>query len=196
MLEHSKTIHIVAGPNGAGKTTFVENFLTRYVECDEFLNADLIAAGLSPFAPERQNLAASEIFLKRLARLEQENRSFAIETTLAGLSYRPRINRWKQLGFNVSLLFLWLPSADFAVSRVAERVAQGGHSIPEADIRRRYDRGLKNLTRAYLPLVDQVWVLNASDMPPELIWTRQNGTETCLNAEIWNVISERKEERP
>jgi predicted ABC-type ATPase len=88
LAERTKTIHIVAGPNGAGKTTFVENFLNRYVDCDEFLNADLIAAGLSPFAPERQNLAASKIFLQRLSQLEKGDRSFAIETTLADIATR------------------------------------------------------------------------------------------------------------
>jgi predicted ABC-type ATPase len=110
-----KSIQIIAGPNGAGKTTFVQNYLKRYVDCDEFLNADLIAAGLSPFAPEREALAASQIFLERLNKLERGERSFALETTLAARSYKDRIRNWKSLGFSVDLLFLWLPSPEFAV---------------------------------------------------------------------------------
>ena len=187
-MSKSPTISIVAGPNGAGKTTFVENFLNRYVDCDEFLNADLIASGLSPFAPERQNLKASEVFLMRLAELEQGNQSFALETTLSGLSYRRRIPIWQQLGFKVMLLFLWLPSADIAVQRVRERVAQGGHNIPEPDIRRRYVRGLRNLTKFYLPLVSNAWVLNASQSPPPAILEMDEVGQQILEPDIWQEI--------
>jgi predicted ABC-type ATPase len=113
--KHNRTISIVAGPNGAGKSTFVENYLNRYIDCDEFLNADLIARGLSPFAPERQALRASEIFLQRLDELAAGNSSFALETTLAGRSYRRRIPRWKELGFRVTLFFIWLPTEEIAI---------------------------------------------------------------------------------
>lgn len=188
MTENVKTVSIVAGPNGAGKTTFVENFLNRYVECDEFLNADLIAAGLSPFAPERQNLKASELFLIRLAELETQDKSFSLETTLAGRGYRRRIPHWKDRGFQVTLLFLWLPNANMAVQRVLERVAQGGHNIPEPDIRRRYHRGLSNLRDVYLPLVDDAWVLDASQMPPKVVWKRQDAHEQSVDLETWQAI--------
>lgn len=131
--EH-RTISVIAGPNGAGKSTFVENYMSRYIDCDEFLNADLIARGLSPFAPERHALRASEIFLQRLNELESGTLSFALETTLAGQSYRRRIPRWKELGFRVTLFFIWLPSVEMAIQRVASRVAQGGHNIAIPDI--------------------------------------------------------------
>ena len=196
MFENVKTVSIVAGPNGAGKTTFVENFLNRYVECDEFLNTDLIAAGLSPFAPERQNLKASELFLIRLAELETQDRSFSLETTLAGRSYRRRIANWKDCGFQVTLLFLWLPNADMAVQRVLERIAQGGHSIPEPDIRRRYHRGLNNLRNVYLSLVDDAWVLDASQMPPMVVWKRQDGHEQSVDPETWQAILNSTQEKP
>ncbi len=176
------------------KTTFVQNYLDRYVDCDEFLNADLIAAGLSPFAPEREALAASQIFLERLNTLEKGERSFALETTLAARSYKDRIRKWKELGFVVNLMFLWLPSADFAVQRVAERVIQGGHSIPEDDIRRRYDRGLKNLLGVYRPIVNDIWILNASVIPPELIFERINGTERIVKPEIWQRLQSHREQ--
>lgn len=188
MADTKPNISIVAGPNGAGKTTFVENFLNRYVDCDEFLNADLIAAGLSPFAPERQNLKASELFLKRLTELEQGNLSFALETTLSGLTYRRRIKSWQQHGFKVTLLFLWLPSEEMAVQRVQERVAQGGHNIPEPDIRRRYRRGICNLINIYLPIVDEAWVLNGSLSPPTVIWKNLEGTERVFDEETWQIV--------
>ena len=188
-----KSIQIIAGPNGAGKTTFVQNYLDRYVDCDEFLNADLIAAGLSPFAPEREALAASQIFLERLNKLEQGERSFALETTLAARSYKDRIRNWKSLGFTVNLMFLWLPSPEFAIQRVAERVIQGGHNIPEPDIRRRYDRGLKNLFNVYLPIVDDVWIMNASVIPPDLVLERLNGKVNILIPDVWQRLQPRED---
>jgi predicted ABC-type ATPase len=188
-----KSIQIIAGPNGAGKTTFVQNYLDRYVDCDEFLNADLIAAGLSPFAPEREALAASQIFLERLNKLEQGKRSFALETTLAARSYKDRIRNWKSLGFTVNLMFLWLPSPEFAIQRVAERVIQGGHNIPEPDIRRRYDRGLKNLFNVYLPIVDDVWIMNASVIPPDLVLERLNGKVNILIPDVWQRLQPRED---
>ena len=188
MNQHSRTVSVVAGPNGAGKSTFVENYLNRYVECDEFLNADLIARGLSPFAPERQSLRASEIFLQRLGELEAGKTSFALETTRAGLSYRRRIPRWKELGFHVTLFFIWLPSDEMAIQRVASRVAQGGHDIAIPDIRRRYIRGLRNLNTVYLPIVDEAWVLNGAVTPPEVIWRRSNGDEWVGKVDVWQAI--------
>jgi predicted ABC-type ATPase len=186
--KHNRTISIVAGPNGAGKSTFVENYLNRYIDCDEFLNADLIARGLSPFAPERQALRASEIFLQRLDELAAGNSSFALETTLAGRSYRRRIPRWKELGFRVTLFFIWLPTEEIAIRRVAARVEQGGHNIAVSDIRRRYARGLKNLTTVYLPIVDDAWVLNGAVTPPEVVWRRSEGNECVGNVGIWHLI--------
>ncbi len=188
MEAHLKTVYIIAGPNGAGKSMFVESYLNRYIDCDEFLNADLIASGLSPFAPERQALRASEIFLKSLEILESGTNSFALETTLSGLSYRRRISRWKQLGFAVSLFFLWLPSVEIAIDRVANRVLQGGHDIPEPDIRRRYQRGMFNLIGLYLPMVDDAWILNGAATPPSVIWRRFDGKVQCFQQGLWDTL--------
>ncbi|QDS93880.1 hypothetical protein FF011L_26560 [Roseimaritima multifibrata] len=193
MGKMKKTISIIAGPNGAGKSTFVESYLCRYVDCDEFLNADLIASGLSPFAPERQNLKASEIFLERLDELQSGSNSFALETTLAGRSYRRRIPAWRESGFAVTLFFLWLPSEEMAIERVAGRVAQGGHNIPEPDIRRRYSRGLSNLQHFYLHLVDDAWVLNGAVTPPRTIWRRLDGKSRVADSELWNAITSKWE---
>lgn len=194
MNQPSRTVSVIAGPNGAGKSTFVESYLNRYVDCDEFLNADLIARGLSPFAPERQALRASEIFLQRLGELEVGKTSFALETTLAGRSYRRRIPRWKELGFHVTLFFIWLPSDEMAIQRVASRVAQGGHDIAIPDIRRRYTRGLRNLNTIYLPIVDEAWVLNGAVTPPEVIWRRSNGDEWVGNVDEWQAIQSFEED--
>lgn len=163
---------IIAGPNGAGKTTFAREFLPREAGCPVFVNADLIAAGLSPFAPERAALQAGRLTLEAIAQHVARRESFAFETTLSGRAYARQIPQWQALGFRVELFFLGLPSADMAVQRVAERVRQGGHHIPEATIRRRFDAGRRLLSQVYQPLVDQ-WVLfdNAGDEPALLDWS-------------------------
>ena len=153
----------------------------------------MIAAGLSPFAPQREALAASQIFLERLNKLEQGERSFALDTTLAARSYKDRIRNWKSLGFTVNVMFLCLPSPEFAIQRVAERVIQGGHNIPEPDIRRRYDRGLKNLFNVYLPIVDDVWIMNASVISPDLVLERLNGKVNILIPDIWQRLQPRED---
>ncbi len=192
--DNQPQIYIIAGPNGAGKTSFAENFLPDFVDCREFLNADLIAAGLSPFAPETQAIRASQLLLERVHRLVDERRSFSFETTLSGRSYRQMIPRWTQAGFRVTLFFLWLPSADLAVERVAVRVQQGGHNIPEPDIRRRFSRGLHNLFHLYLPCLDAAYVYNASVLPPELAWKRDSVAETVLDDATWQAVTHLAEE--
>ena len=159
-------IIILAGPNGAGKTTFAREYLPQEASCPVFVNADLIAAGLSPFAPERAAIQAGRIMLDAIRLHVTRLESFAFETTLSSLSYARHIPQWRHLGYRVELLFLSLPSADAAVQRVAERVRQGGHDIPEATIRRRYATGRRLFSDVYQPLVDK-WVLydNAGDEP-------------------------------
>ena len=165
-------IIIVAGPNGAGKTTFAREFLPQEAGCPVFVNADLIAAGLSPFAPERAAIQAGRLMLAAIAQHVVKRESFAFETTLAGRGYARQIPRWRYLGYRVELFFLSLPSADMAVQRVAERVRQGGHDIPEATIRRRFEAGTRLFSAVYQPLVDQ-WVLydNAGDEPALMDWS-------------------------
>ena len=188
------TIYILAGPNGAGKTSFAERFLPEFVKCREFLNADLIAAGLAPFAPETRALRASQLVLEQIDRLVKLQLSFAFETTLSGRSYSQRIPQWKQAGYRVILFFLWLPSADLAVARVAMRVKQGGHNIPEPDIRRRFYRGLDNLFQLYLPRVDAAYLYDASVLPPQLVWKSDTGGETTIDETTWrSIIGQTKE---
>lgn len=162
-------ILIIAGPNGAGKTTFAEEFLPNDAACFEFVNADLIAAGLSPFRPERVAIQAGRLLLKRIRELVDAGEDFAIETTLATRCYLKMIPRWQKAGYTVHLYFLKLPNPDFAVHRVAQRVRLGGHFIPEKTIRQRFARGWKNLNDAYIGLVDTYEIYDASKMPPQRI---------------------------
>ncbi len=189
-MSQQQTIYVIAGPNGAGKTSFAQQFLPDFVDCREFLNADLIAAGLAPFAPETQALRASQLMLEQVHHLVEQKRSFSLETTLSGRSYSQLIPRWQDAGFTVVLFFLWLPSADLAVERVATRVRQGGHDIPEPDIRRRHTRGIVNLGTLYLPRVDAAYIYNAAVLPPAGVWMSESGQETILDAGIWQTICE------
>jgi predicted ABC-type ATPase len=161
-----KRIVIIAGPNGAGKTTFASAFLPQEAHCPDFINADLIAAGLSPFRPEAMALRAGRLMLEEIAARVGRDESFAFETTLSGLAYAQTIPRWRQAGYHVKLIFLSLPSADMAVMRVAARVAQGGHDVPQAVIRRRFDAGQRNFRERYRQLVD-AWNLydNSGERP-------------------------------
>lgn len=167
----SPTIIILAGPNGAGKTTFARSFLPREANCLRFINADLIAAGLSPFAPEAAALKAGRLMLREIDDCVQQRESFAFETTLSGLGYLARIRQWRSMGYKVSLYFLALPSPETAILRVAERVRQGGHNIPEAVIRRRFAAGLRNIEAHYKSEVD-CWVKynSLSDRPVLIEW--------------------------
>lgn len=163
-----KKIIIIAGPNGAGKTTFAREFLPTDEACLNFVNADLIAAGLSPFAPEAAALQAGRLMLTQIADHVAHGRSFALETTLSGLGYARQIPQWRSLGYAVALHFLALPSAEVAIARVAQRVAQGGHNIPEDVVRRRFAAGQANLAR-YCDLVDDWDVYDNSGLVPVLI---------------------------
>lgn len=170
----SKKIIIIAGPNGAGKTTFARSFLPREAQCLRFINADLIAAGLSPFAPEVAAIQAARLMLTEIAECANRGESFAFETTLGGLSYLRHIRQWRSEGYHVSLFFLSLPNAETAIARVAERVRQGGHNIPEPVIRRRFAAGLNNLERAYKSAVD-TWAVfdNAGATPIVVEWSER-----------------------
>jgi predicted ABC-type ATPase len=165
------TIIILAGPNGAGKTTFARSFLPQEANCLRFINADLIAAGLSPFAPEAAALKAGRLMLSEIEGCVQRRESFAFETTLAGVGYVARIRHWRSMGYEVSLYFLTLPSPEMAILRVAARVRQGGHSIPESVIRRRLAAGLSNFETFYKFEVDR-WAKfdNLSDRPILIEW--------------------------
>jgi predicted ABC-type ATPase len=173
-VKAGKKIVVIAGPNGSGKTTFAEQFLPREAGCPDFINADLIARGLSPFAPERAAIQAGKVMLGQMARKVRRQESFAIETTLSGRNYVRHIRQWKRAGYHVKLIFLSLPSADLGVARVKARVAQGGHPVPEDVVRRRFDAGLRHFQTVYRDLVDN-WVLyDNSGRAPRLLAAGDN----------------------
>ena len=157
---------IIAGPNGAGKTTFAREFLPCEAGCHVFINADYIAHGLSPFSPELAALKAGKVMLRELAGHVAHRRDIAIETTLSGKRYARLIPHWQVQGYAVKLIFLSLPSVELALARVAARVRQGGHAIPEQTVRRRFDTGRKHFENVYKPLVD-AWAHydNSGDQP-------------------------------
>ena len=167
----SRKIIIIAGPNGAGKTTFARSFLPMEAGVPRFINADAIAAGLAAFAPETAALRAGRLMLEEIDLCAARGESFAFETTLSGLTYLRHIAEWRAQGYRVSLMFLSLPNAETAIERVASRVRQGGHHVPQDVIRRRYAAGLKNFQQHYKGAVDD-WVLydNTDPEPVALEW--------------------------
>jgi len=194
MNDSMPTVYVIAGPNGAGKTTFASEFLPDFVDCRQFLNADLIAAGLSPFAPESQNVRAGRLLLERIKELGEAKQDFGFETTLSGRSYVRMLKDMQVRGYRVVLFFLWLPSADMAVSRVANRVRQGGHHVPEVDVRRRYVSGQWNLFQLYRPLVNAWWLYDASRLPPSLIASEEDNTITVVQPKQFENIQRSIEE--
>jgi predicted ABC-type ATPase len=159
---------LIGGPNGAGKTTFATQFLPQEAALENFLNADLIAAGLSPFAPEKVPIEASKILLHRVDNCIRKQKSFALESTLSGKAHFRLLEKIRSENYHITLHFLQLPSVDFAIERVKLRVRRGGHKIPPDVIRRRYERGLENL-EAYKALADEWKIWNTALGNPELI---------------------------
>lgn len=182
------TCWIIAGPNGAGKTTFALNYLAQFTNCQHFLNADLIAAGLAPLAPEKQLIHASRLFLKALNTciLNQEN--FAFETTLAGKNYLKLIQQLKTTGWRIELIYLALPNVEMSKLRVAERVAHGGHNIPITDIERRFQRSLKHLLVDFSPIVDCAYCFMNSNNAPELIFEQSLSIRNIINTELYQLL--------
>jgi len=181
----NKNLYIIAGCNGAGKTTASFTILPEILNCKEFVNADEIAKGLSPFQPEKVSFEAGRIMLNRINELFIIKENFAFETTLATKSYKSKVIEAQKNGYTVTLLFFWLQNVDLAVERVKTRVLEGGHNIETNVVHRRYINGIKNLFEIYLPIVDEVMIFDNSGGKPELI------AEKILDAEI-NIVNEIK----
>ena len=180
-------LYIIAGPNGAGKTTASFNLLPEILHCPNFVNADEIARGLSPFAPETVAIQAGRIMLLRIEELLPQKVDFAIETTLSTRSYVSLVKRAQKLGYKVHLIFFYLENEEQAIQRVAQRVSQGGHNIPEEDIRRRFKRGLHNLLHLYEPICDNVHILNNTSKAH--LVAKRTAADECLqiiDQEMWN----------
>ncbi len=187
-------LYIIAGPNGAGKTTFARRFLPDYAKCLEFVNVDLIASGLSPFDPERAALKAGRIMLEQIHSLGDRGLDFGFETTLSGKSYLRLLNELKQRkGYNIHLFFLWISSVKLALDRIELRVQQGGHNIPGAVVRRRFDRGVSNFFHFYRPLADRWIIFNNSADVPEVIAFEESGKLEIADPDLFGLLSKYKE---
>lgn len=185
---NTPNVHIIAGPNGAGKTTFAAEFLPKYAECSEFVNADMLAQGLSPFAPEGAAIQAGRLMLDRIERLASKRIDFGFETTLSGRMFQGLISRLKDQGYSIHLYFLWLPSVELAIQRVAERVKSGGHNVPEKTVRRRFKAGLENFIKVYSLQVDEWILFDNSAGKPEIIARLQDG-DVVVNDEMrYNLV--------
>ncbi len=189
----SKQILMIAGPNGAGKTTMTIELMQNCAILYEFINADEIARGLAPKHPESVALTASKLMINRLKELLDANESFAFETTASGTNYIKHLQSAKEKGYEINLTFLWLSRAEEAVKRVAQRVKQGGHNVPEESIIRRYYLGIKNLIFHYLPLADEAFIMdNSSETSERRLIARKNRNNQIdiLDRDIWKKIQE------
>ena len=186
------TCWIVAGPNGAGKTTFALEYLPRIADCRNFVNADLIAAGLAPLAPGRMRVAAGRIFLREVGRNVAARRDFGFETTLSGWAHIRLVRRLKTDGWRVELIYLALPSVEVAALRVAERVRHGGHDIPLSDIERRFVRSLDRLFDDYVSLVDRAVCFFNVGPTPRLVFMQEGEHREVAEPSILQTLEGRR----
>jgi predicted ABC-type ATPase len=180
-----KYLYIIAGCNGAGKTTASYTILPDILNCKEFVNADEIAKGLSPFQPEKVAFESGRIMLQRINDLIEQNQSFAFETTLATKSYQSKINYAKGKNYKIVLLFFWLQNTEIAIERVKSRVLEGGHHVAEDIIIRRYHNGINNLFNIYFSIVDELLIFDNSEGKLELICSKKN-------LDLINIVNQNK----
>lgn len=194
MESRQPNLYVVAGPNGSGKSTFARLFLPEYADCREFVNADLIAAGLSPFNPESLAIQSGKLMLERIEALAVAGVDFGFETTLAGRSWVPLFQKLRERGYRLHIFFLWIPAPELALRRIEERVRAGGHSVPEEVVRRRYRRGLRNFFEIYMPMVDAWLLLDNSKTPPDPVALGFDGQQIALERELFaSIIREARE---
>jgi predicted ABC-type ATPase len=184
---NQKNLYIIAGPNGSGKTTFAKKFLQKY--CPHFINADLIAQGLSPFSPAVAAMKAGRLVLKEIEESSAKGISFAFETTLSGKTYLSLLNKLKNKGYRIHLFFLWISSSSLALERIKDRVAGGGHNVPAMDVRRRFRRSIENFLQVYEPLLDTWMLYDNSESEPRLIAEKINGKILVKDQILFGKIS-------
>ena len=187
----SPSVYLVAGPNGAGKTTFATEFLPNYADCKNFINADLIAQGVSPFSPEAVAFRAGRLMLEEIDFYAKRGESFGFETTLSGRSYLSLIRRLKARGYQVHVFYLWVPSVELALSRIKGRVSLGGHDVPAADVRRRFDRSIRNFLVHYRLLADSWTLYDNAAVMPRIIASEERGQLQISEAKLYNDLVRR-----
>jgi predicted ABC-type ATPase len=183
-------LFVIAGPNGAGKTTYVRDFLPQEMRCREFVNADLIAAGLSPFSPDSAAFEAGRIMLKRLRELTDRREDFSFETTLSGRAYAPLLREMRAAGYFIQLDFLWIPNLDITRHRVRQRVTKGGHNIPDHVQLRRFHLGVRHLAELYRPLLDHWRLFDNTGDHPYLIAQEKCGSLDIVDATRLAIIEQ------
>jgi len=176
----TRNTYIIAGSNGSGKTTFAETFLPLYAKCPNFINADLIAKGLSPFNPRSAALKAGRLVLEQIDDFARRGEDFAFESTLSGKSYANLLARLKTQNYKLHFFYLWIPNPDLAITRIKGRIAEGGHSVPPDDIRRRFSRSLGNFIKLYKPLADTWMLFDNSGPRPQLVAGIVNNQEVVF----------------
>jgi len=184
----SPSVYIIAGPNGAGKTTFAREFLPNYADCKNFINADLIAQGVSPFSPEAVSFRAGRLMLEEINSYAKRREDFSFETTLSGRSFLNLIRRLRTSRYKVHFFFLWIPTVDLALTRVRGRVLQGGHNVPEDIIRRRFDRSIRNFLANYRRLGDSWMWFDNSGATPAVIAFEKEGKLSIIEPELYNTL--------
>jgi predicted ABC-type ATPase len=186
--DRKPNLYIIAGPNGAGKTTFARKFLPDYVKCLEFVNVDLIANGISPFDPERAALRAGRIMLEQIHSLAERRVDFGFETTLSGKTYVTFLQGMKREGYSIHIFFLWINDVELALERIKLRVRNGGHTIPEVTVRRRFGRSLANFLLVYKPLADSWTIFDNSGDVPQMIAFEESGKVEIQDSDLFNNL--------
>ena len=185
---NNRNVYIIAGPNGSGKTTFAIKFLPKYAKCPNFINADLIAHGLSPFSPSSVAIKAGKLVLEQIHEFTKKRVDFAFETTLSGKLYINLFKSLKEKGYKIHIFFLWVPDAGLVISRIKSRVAQGGHDVPVRDVLRRFNRSISNFFKLYRPLADSWMLFDNAGVIPILIAERKNSKVKIVNESSYNNI--------
>lgn len=188
-MQHRADVYIVAGPNGSGKTTFAREFLPNYVKCPNFVNADLIAQGLSPFEPRIAAIKAGRLVLSRIHDFAKSGSDFGFETTLSGRTHLNMLRGLKAGGYRVNIFFLWLPGVELSLLRIKDRVLEGGNNVPSGDVRRRFTRSISNFFHTYRPLADTWMLFDNSGPAPMLAAKGNNGHCIIENNELYQKIS-------
>ena len=188
-MSNKPNVYIIAGPNGAGKTTFAREFLPQYVQCKNFINADFIAQGLSPFSPQAAGLRAGRLVLEQILNFSTRKMDFGFESTLSGKTYYSLLKQLKGRGYSLHLFFLWVPGVELSLARIKERVAKGGHDVPQADVRRRFRRSFSNFLKLYEPLFDSWYIFDNSTTAPNLVAQKENGRLKMINQELFLKLS-------
>jgi predicted ABC-type ATPase len=186
--ESKPRIYVIAGPNGAGKTTFAREFLPHYADCRQFINADLIAQGMSPFSPDAAAFRAGRLMLEEIERYAGLRETFGFETTLSGLGYLRLLRRLKKSGYEVHFFFLWVPTVSLALTRVRDRVLRGGHNVPETIVRRRFERSIRNFLLRYRPLADSWMLFDNAGTTPVVVAFQKEASPRIMNRELYESL--------